>query len=257
VPTNIAVTKKMIFYAKGHEKCLKGAIDVPPVSLINPFWGTGKQQLAWRVSGHLHAHGKPVRQSKQKTPELVAALFPAPEPKYAVRSDYHAIHNSGRRPLSAVHLIVLHDMEVALYDEAAEAVGRYFESKASGGSTNYGVDNNSIQCYLQDSIIPWGAPYANTAGLHIEQMGKASWTDAEWKKLAAGTLDRTAWLIAQKSKKLGIPIRRLTDEQVKAGSKGVTTHRQCTRVFHVYGGHTDPGTGFPYDEILETARAYL
>jgi len=188
--------------------------------------------------------------------QSVVLMNAAIEPVGEARSDYHAIHNSGRRPLSAVHLIVLHDMEVALYDEAAEAVGRYFESKASGGSTNYGVDNNSIQCYLQDSIIPWGAPYANTAGLHIEQMGKASWTTAQWHKLAAGTLDRTAWLIAQKSKKLGIPIRTLTDAQVKAGSKGIVTHKQVTRAYGVYGGHTDPGDGYPLGFVLDLAKKY-
>ena len=87
-------------------------------------------------------------------------------------------------------------------------------------------------------------------------MGKASWTEAQWKKLAAGTLDRTAWLIAEKSEKFHIPIRALTDEQLRDNEKGVTTHRQASRVFHIAGGHTDPGTGFPYKELLETARKY-
>src|SRR5665647_496016 len=147
-------------------------------------------------------------------------------------------------------------MEVTAYRTAAEAVGRYFEMKQSGGSTNLGVDNNSIQSYLDDDTIPWGAPYVNTSGLHIEQMGKASWTEAQWKKYAPGTLDRTAWLIAEKSEKFHIPIRALTDEQLARNEKGITTHRQCSRVFHIAGGHTDPGTGFPYKELLETARKY-
>ena len=147
-------------------------------------------------------------------------------------------------------------MEVIRFNTAAEDVGRYFETVQSGGSTNLGVDNNSIQSYLDDVVIPWGAPYVNTSGEHIEQMGKSSWTEAEWKKYAPGTLDRTAWLIARKSKKLHIPIRALTDEQLHDNEKGVTTHRQCSRVFHIYGGHTDPGTGFPYKELLEAARKY-
>jgi len=250
MPSNIATTKKMLVYAKGH------AITAPNVSVIVPVWGNGKKTLAWRVSGHLHKHGKKIQQSTQKTPGLVAALFPAPKPKYAIRHDYDAVHHSGTRALSAIHLIVLHDMEVTAYDTAAEAVGAYFHTQASGGSTQYGVDNNSIQQYLADNVIPWGAPFANTNGVHIEQMGKASWTTAQWHKLAAGTLDRTAWLVAQKSKKLGIPIRTLSDAQVKAGSKGIVTHKQVTRAYGVYGGHTDPGDGYPLGFVLDLAKKY-
>lgn len=248
--TNIRLTKAMLAYAKEHK------LDAGNPSTTNSLWGTGKATLAWRCSGHMRKHGKKVAQSARKTDQLVAALFPDLGPKYAIRHDYDAVHHSGTRGLSAIHLIVLHDMEVTAYDAAAEAVGRYFEMKASGGSTNYGVDNNSIQSYLDDNVIPWGAPSVNTNGLHIEQMGKASWTTAQWHKLAAGTLDRTAWLVAQKSKKLGIPIRTLTDAQVKSGSKGVTTHKQVTRAYHVYGGHTDPGDGYPLGFVLDLARKY-
>jgi hypothetical protein len=248
MPTNIALTKKMIAYGEKHK------LAIPSVSTKVEAWFLGKRTLAWRVSGHLKKHGKNVPQSAKRTPQLVRFFYPLP--RYGIRYDYHAVHHSGTRPLSAIDLIVLHDMEVTSYDTAAEAVGAYFEMQASGGSTNHGIDNNSIQCYLADNVIPWGAPYANTNGLHFEQMGKASWSESEWKSKAKGTLDRTAWLIAVKAKKLGIPIRKLTDEQVRAGAKGVTTHRQCTRVFHVYGGHTDPGSGFPYDEILATAKKY-
>lgn len=252
MPSNISVTKKMLVYAKAHK------LTATDPSLVNPFWGEGKRVLAYRVSGHMHdKHKSKVPLSALKTPELVASLFPNLLPEYAIHDDYHAVHKSGTRSLSSVRLIVLHDMESTAYDTAAEGVGNYFEMASSGGSTNYGVDNNSIQCYLPDNIIPWGAPYANTRGLHIEQMGKASWTTAQWHKLAAGTLDRTAWLIAQKSKKLGIPIRTLSDAQVKAGSKGVTTHKQVTRAYHVYGGHTDPGDGYPLGFVLDLARKYL
>ncbi len=177
-------------------------------------------------------------------------------PKYKILHDYHAYHHSGNRALSSVHLIVLHDMEVTAYNAAAESVGRYFEMAASGGSTHYGIDDDSIQQYLELTIIPWGAPYANTQGVHIEQMGAASWSTAEWKSKAKGTLDRSAWLVAYLSKKLSIPIRTLTDAQVKAGSKGVTTHKQVTRAYGVYGGHTDPGENYPMAFVLALAKKY-
>jgi len=226
----------------------KHDLEIPPVTWRTATWGGNAKPLAWRVSSHRTGHGTTERNA------LWAMFHPAP--KYAIRNDYDAVHHSGNRALAVVHQIVLHDMEVTAFLTAAEDVGRYFEMRQSGGSTNCGIDNNSIQSYLDDDEIPWGAPYVNTSGEHVEQMGKASWTETEWKKYAAGTLDRTAWWIARKSKKLHIPIRALTDEQLRANEKGVTTHRQCSRVFHVYGGHTDPGTGFPYKELLQTARQY-
>ena len=174
---------------------------------------------------------------------------------YPILTTYQpAVHQSGKRPLSAIRIIVLHDMEDTNYKAAAEDTGRWFENAASGGSSNFGIDNNSIQRYLPLDVIPWGAPGANTQGVHIEQMGAASWTEAEWNARAGGTKDRAAWLIAHLHHELGIPIQTLTDQQLRAGHKGVTTHMQCTRVFG--GTHTDPGHGYPLVLVLARARWY-
>ena len=244
--TNIQLTRKMLEYAKKHK------LDVPRVSLSVQAWGKGKRTLAWRVSSHLRSHGKRVPEAAFRTNQLVSVFFPAPN--FSIRRDYHAIHRSGTRSLSAINFIVLHDMECTAEDTAAEAVGSYFQNPASGGSTNYGVDNNSIQCYLADNVIPWGAPGANTDGVHIEQMGTASWSTKEWFKHAEGTLDRTAWLIAKLAKKLDIPVRRLSDRQVKSRQQGVVTHAQLSRCLG--GTHTDPGNGYPLDWVMSRAEFY-
>jgi len=179
--------------------------------------------------------------------------------KYSVKHDYRAAHDSGPRPLSAIELFVVHDMEVALYDQAAEAVGRFFESGGAQASTHYGIDDNSIQMYLASlAIIPWGAPHANLNGIHYELMGKAAWTHDQWMK-HKGTLDRAAWLLAKnwtylRGKGVGVPLRKLTDAELKAGKKGITTHRQVARVFG--GTHTDPGSNFPMDWLVSKARYY-
>lgn len=220
-------------------------LRIPSVAWKSHRWGLGARTLAWRVSGH---YGKPTTDKAK-----LWAHFNKPA-GYVIRHDYKAYHHSGSRPASAIRLIVLHDMEVTAYTEAAEAVGRYFATRAAGGSTQYGVDNDSIQQYLSELVIPWGAPYANTSGIHIEQMGRADWTSAEWRAKAQGTLDRTAWLIAQIARRYGIPLRTLTDAELRAGGRGVTTHKQCTRVFHVAGGHTDPGDGYPLAAVLAKAR---
>ena len=190
---------------------------------------------------------KPSAKPKPATPAKLKA--------FSIQHDYHAAHHSGNRSLSAIHFIVLHDMENTSFDNAAENVGAYFEMQASGGSTHFGVDDNSIQQYLDLEVIPWGAPYANTTGVHIEQMGKASWDEKEWLK-HSGTLERTAWLVARLCKQLGITLRLVGVDDVRKGVRGVTTHHICTDAFHIAGGHTDPGPGYPIGHVLDLAKKF-
>lgn len=179
---------------------------------------------------------------------------------YVIGTSFHAFHHSGTRALSSIRLVVLHDMEDVHYLSAAENTGRWFASRASAGSAHYGTDNDSIERYLPLTVVPWGAPGANTDGVHIEQMGRAAWSAAEWHKRAAGTLDRTAWLLSHLHRHLAdhgvrLPIRTLTDAELKNGKAGVTTHRQLTRVLG--GTHTDPGTGYPLATVIAKATSHL
>ena len=200
------------------------------------------------------APAKPKPAPAKPKPAKPAAPKPAAKAKaFSIKHDYHAVHHSGNRSLSAIHFIVLHDMENTSFDNAAENVGAYFEMQASGGSTHYGIDDNSIQQYLSLEVIPWGAPYANTTGVHIEQMGKSSWDEKTWLK-HPGTLERTAWLVHKLCKELGIPLRLVDVADVRNGVKGVTTHHICTDAFHIAGGHTDPGPGYPIGHVMDLAK---
>ena len=71
---------------------------------------------------------------------------------------------------------------------------------------------------------------------------------------ALPTIDRTAWLIAHLSKKHLIPIRSLSDSELRKGLRGVVTHAQCSRVFG--GTHTDPGSNYPFHYLLDKAKEY-
>jgi len=248
VPT---LKKAMVAYAKKHSIPTPSILDVK-----SKTWGDGAKKLAWRITGHLgwkQSTAKSV--ALQKAMADFAPVHKAPavaKPKFVILHDHHAYHHSGDRFGSAIKWIVLHDMESGNFNGAAEAVADWFASKASGGSTHYGVDNNSIQQYLNDDIIPWGAPNANTNGIHIEQMGLASWNSEKWKTKAKGTLERTAWLIKHESKEHNVPIVFLKAHDLRAGKRGVTTHAQATIAFG--GSHTDPGTGYPIAYVLDLAK---
>ena len=173
----------------------------------------------------------------------------------SIRTTYEkAVHHGGERELSDCHQIVLHSMESTNATGAAEAVGAWFKNLASGGSTHYGVDDDSIKRYLPLRTVAYGAPGLNEHGVHIEQMGKASWTRDQWMK-HKGTLDNCAWLMARIHKRTGIPLRRLTDAELRAGKKGVTTHRQATRALGM-GTHTDPGPNYPITYVVTKAKQY-
>jgi len=220
---------------------------IQPMNMTSSVWGPAAMRNAWRILTKHNRKGTSARAVR-------AFLFPLP--KYRIQHDYHAAHSSGSVSKSTKKLIVIHDMEVDSPTGAAEAVGNYFEMQSSGGSTQYGIDNNSIQQYLPDTAVPWGAPYANTQGIHIEQMGKAGWSTEKWKTRAKGTIDRCAWLVAKLSKEYNIPVDLLTPGQAAAGKRGVVTHAIATKAWHVYGGHTDPGSNYPLKMMLDRAKEY-
>lgn len=86
-----------------------------------------------------------------------------------------AKHDSGPRKASQIKWIVLHSTEGG----TAESVAAFFAGGAQA-STQLVVDDNECYRMVRDLVIPWGAPGANTNGLHIEQCGFARWTRDEW-----------------------------------------------------------------------------
>jgi hypothetical protein len=166
-------------------------------------------------------------------------------------AQYHAYHKSGRRPLSAINLIVMH----ATQGGTARSVAVYFRNPKSGGSATLVVDDYSCYRCLADNEIPWGAPGANYNGFHIEQCGYASWTAVLWSKTHRRTLMRAAYKAAYHAKKYGLKPRFLTAANLKAGMRnGITTHAECTKAFG--GSHTDPGKGWPRLLFMTMVRGY-
>ena len=162
-----------------------------------------------------------------------------------------AYHYSGLRSPKSIKWIVVHDTEGG----TAESVANMFHRPSSVASTHLVVDQ--LDCYrmLDDTKIPWGAPGANTYGYHIEHVGYARWTRAEW--LAHDTtLRRGAYKAALRCVWYGIPARWVGKWGLKLGRKGITTHKDCSDAFSP-GGHYDPGPNFPKDVYLGYVKKYI
>lgn len=159
-------------------------------------------------------------------------------------------YNGGRRPESRIRLIVIHDAE-----------GSSAMNTASWGATQRNaswhmvVDNTHLIRQLDDNIIAWAAPGANSDGLQLELCGFARWKRLDWFRHQA-TLKRAAWQVARWCHEHGIPARYLTDKQVRGGSRGITTHVQVNRVYR-RSDHTDPGPNFPYGYFMLLVKRRL
>lgn len=164
---------------------------------------------------------------------------------------YTAYHYSGRRNLSQIRNVVIHCTE----GPTALSAALWFENPASSGSANLVVDDNHCFRTLDDGMIPWAAPPLNTAGLHIELAGFASWTRSEWK-LHDRTLRRAAYKTALRCKAYGIPVKFVTAKGLWLRKKGITTHAEVTKAFRK-SDHTDPGKNFPMDLFLGYVKEYL
>lgn len=172
--------------------------------------------------------------------------------KQACDQSYRATRTSGVRSPKSIKWIVVHDTEGG----SAKSVALMFSGQNAKASTHLCVDE--VACYrmLDDKDIPWGAPGANTAGYHIEHVGFASWTRAQW--LAHDTtLRRGAYKSAIRCVSYGIPARWVGPLSLRLGRKGLTTHADVSKWKGTPGGHTDPGANFPKDVYLNYVKQYI
>lgn len=162
-----------------------------------------------------------------------------------------AANDSGARRATSIRLIVLHSAE----STSASGVAGYFARPATQASTQLAVDAKSCYRMIPDLVVPWGAPGANSDGLHIELCGYARWTKDEWLERQA-LLERAAAKCAAWAWTYRIPRRYLTREQLLDGrSRGFTTHADVNAAFK-RGDHWDPGLGFPRVEYMAHVRRF-
>ena len=158
-----------------------------------------------------------------------------------------------------VDLIVIHTAETLEAPKVALGVANFFRNQKAGpdgSSAHYAVDNLRVVQCVKDHDIAWAAPGANRNGLHIEHAGRAAQNAKEWADpYSTAMLKLSAVLAAEKAGYYGIPVRRLTPAQLKAGLLGFCGHIDVTRAFPG-GSHVDPGPAFPWTRYLSCVRSF-
>lgn len=154
----------------------------------------------------------------------------------------------------SIGVVVIHTMEIAEREDAAEVCARWFENPSSQVSAHYCIDaDTTIQCVREEDIA-WHARGGNTSSIGIELAGYAGqralgWSDA----YSSAVVERAAALTAEVCERHGIPIRRLRAADLVAGRRGVTGHADVSAAFRK-SDHWDPGPDFPWARFLRLTR---
>lgn len=155
-----------------------------------------------------------------------------------------------------VRLIVIHTMEAPEGPQTAENVARYFATTATKASAHVCIDNNSVVQCVMDNNVAYAAPGANHDGIQIELAGYAEQTTKQWMdEFGVDMLNRAADVVAQYCLKYDIPVRRLTNIQLKNGVPGIIGHSQASEVFKK-STHTDPGVQFPWTYFIAAVDVF-
>lgn len=160
---------------------------------------------------------------------------------------------------TSVDLVVIHDMEAAESRSTAENVAKWFAGpSAPKASAHYNVDSDSIIQSVREHDVAWHAKQANRVGIGIEHAGYAKQTAAQWlDDYGRDMLTRSAELVAGICKRWGIPIVKLTPEQVRAGARGICGHHDVSLAYKTPGGHWDPGPHFPWTWYIEQVKKHV
>lgn len=154
--------------------------------------------------------------------------------------------------------VVLHTMETPENSTVARNIATGWFSRVEARTSAHYVagDTEIFQCVNEDDYAWAAMTTGNAHGIHIEMAGRASQSRNEWfDSYSRALLELVAALTADICARHGIPVRILTDAQLAAGEKGITSHAAISRVFRE-SDHTDPGYGFPWDYFLERVQAH-
>lgn len=170
-----------------------------------------------------------------------------------------AVHDSGGGNLP-LHRVVIHatcpgvGYPKASKKGAASGTGKYFQNPASGGSAHYVYDSSRHEEHcVPEKIIAWHAP-PNPHSVGIEICGEANYTRTQWLSDAVWPgVEEAAKRTRELCDRHGIPLRRLTVAQVKAGVEGICGHVDVSRAFR-QTDHTDPGPNFPWDRFMDAVK---
>lgn len=160
-------------------------------------------------------------------------------------------------------LSVIHSTVGPTKKGSARAIARYGQNPSSPSSWHYAIDAAEVIQSVYDHTVAYHCGYnQNSLGYEMcdnpSRLNAARWLGRDHKAM----LDRTARAVARNHAAYGIPVRYLTDDQLRTWARngkrakdgGITTHAQMSRVFK-RSTHWDPGA-WPSKKFLALVKKY-
>lgn len=151
----------------------------------------------------------------------------------------------------SVDLLVIHTAEVPRVGGMARRLMKACATTPDKKSWHYAVDRDEITQSVKLEDIAWHAPGANSNGIGVELVAKASSTNWE-DEYSVTQLGLAADLFAALVVKFDIPTVYLDSNALVPagnGARGITTHAAVSLAFKK-SSHTDPGPMFPIDDFV-------
>lgn len=169
----------------------------------------------------------------------------------AVDIDKHHLISFGRPTPLPKKIIIVHTTENTP-GTSSQAILDY-QVRSRTGSYHRLVDaTGKITLANTDDWQTWSVGNkGNDIALHVSCVAQAKMTREQWLAQPK-MLEGVARVIAHWSKKYGIPLVKLSRQELGAGKHGVAGHLEA----QVWGNttHWDPGYHFPYDVVLKRAK---
>lgn len=154
---------------------------------------------------------------------------------------------------ASVRILVIHTTEGFTGLNGMYDCGYYFQGNV-GASSHVVIDNyhpNHIVECVNRKYASWTQCNYNSHAISVEQCGYASYSRDKWLGEFEPLLKNTAAWLAEESAYYGIPLVDLSSSQAQGSGKGVCYHSELGSAGC---GHSDPGSGYPLDVVLQWAK---
>lgn len=163
-------------------------------------------------------------------------------------------------------LLTIHTSEGSEGINSAEHLIAYMSQPGDRPLPNGGVYGSSYQVVLDtdrwiqavpDNVVAYSAAGGNHDGIHIcfpgvARQPRSAWLDA----VSRAYIFQAALCLVAKSGQHGIPLTRLSPDQVRSDAWGVCDHYAITLAYGL-SDHTDVGPFFPWDVLFADINAIL
>lgn len=149
----------------------------------------------------------------------------------------------------SVNRVVIH-CTVSPTRDYADNIANYFRTTDRPASAHYVVDQARIVQCLRETTIGYHAP-PNTGSVGIELCDPQKGSTARWQDVDHQAMLRlAAGLTREIAARWGVPLRKLSASDLRAGKRGICGHVDVSDAWHLTD-HGDPGAGFPWGQFMD------